>query len=175
MAYFKNFILVFLLIFLFSCQSNIKTPKIERSLQDKNVPIVITLIHSTMPHSAGGVHVYVNFVNTSYKTINYVTFYVTPYDNVGNVAPSTIGRKTTTPLKDTGPYRIGEGNASQYWTIMGPMQQSDGYWKNVWYNHAIRCIKIDKVLIEYSDGTETEIHKGDVYRILDVGVRNLCP
>ncbi len=170
----KHIYLLFLSLSLISCHSNIQTAKVERSFKDKDIPIVITYIYSTMPHSAGGVHVYINFVNTSYKTINYVTFYVTPYDNVGNVAPSRIGGKRTTSLRSTGPYRIGEGNASQYWTIMGYMQQSHGYWTNVWYNHSIRCIEVDRVSIEYRDGEKITIDKDYIYKLTDVGVRNRC-
>ena len=56
-----------------------------------------------LPNSVGGVGPTIIWRNDSGKTIKYATFTVTPYNAVGDVVESSIGKRTTAYLEVTGP------------------------------------------------------------------------
>lgn len=119
----------------------------------KEAPIVITSIYSGRPNSAGGVDVYITFINKSDKTFKYVSFEVTPYNAVSDEVFCSIGRTNPRRLKDTGPYKPGRGSNGAY------------YWSCIWYNYTIRSIKLNSVCIEYMDGTR-KVFSGDWVSLL---------
>lgn len=115
----------------------------EKSLQEKAREIIrITKIKGSKPNSAGGVDLFVAFENNSDKVIKYITFKVTPYNAVGDPVNCEIRRKSTFGAKSTGPYAKGEG-----------LKGDDRYWENAWYSYQIETLQLDKIEIEYMDGT----------------------
>lgn len=99
--------------------------------------------------SAGGVDVYIHWQNNSNKDIKYATFTVTPFNSVGDEVFNHSKYDATTPLQDTGPFKKGQGS------------NSDTYWSTVWYNSSTKKIKLDKVDIEYMDGSTYTIEGKD--------------
>jgi uncharacterized protein YoxC len=122
-----------------------------KSVQDR----VRSLIHVTKlavgsPNSAGGVDLFIGYVNNSDKVIKYITFTVAPYNAVGDVVYSEIGGTSTFNALDTGPKAKGEGLAGTY----------QWYWECAWYNWTITSARMSNIEIEYMDGT-TEIITSD--------------
>lgn len=117
--------------------------------------IRVSSVWCDSPDYAGGVDVYIRFTNTSSKTIKYITWKVTPYNGVGDIAASEIGNKKTTELSDTGPYAPGGGHGSEL------------YWRAVWYNSTIKTIVLNEISIEYTDGSTKTISGSDVSRVID--------
>lgn len=109
-------------------------------------PLLIYELRSGRPNSAGGVDVFVKFINTSSKTIKYARFNVTPFNAVGDPVRSSIGRRGQARLAATGPY--GPGAHSESW-----------YWPNTWYNSTIRSVRLDRVEIDFMDGSSFRAEK----------------
>lgn len=141
------------------------TSQLIDQARQHDVPVVVSTSFPGLPNSAGGVNANISFVNASNRTLKYVHFSVTPYNRVGDIAPSEIGRRATTLLRATGPYEPGKGNV----TLFGPSN-----WENVWYNHSIRCMQIDKIEVTYMDD-QPEVVEGDRLRMaMAPEVRNSC-
>lgn len=103
-------------------------------------PIFITRVTTAFPNSAGGVDLYVDATNTSNKAIKYIDYDAQPYNAVEDSVSGTIRNRSVASARETGPIPInGSTNA--------------GYWKNMWYNHSIRCAKLTEVKLTYMDGT----------------------
>lgn len=126
----------------------------DKAYVDPDIPILIGEFGTLNPNSAGGVNVQVQIINTSPKTIKYVTYWVTAYNRVGDYAPDKISRQSTKRIDYTGPLEPGFTNAQK-----GMMGQSATatYWDNVWYNHSIVCATIDEVEVTYMDDTKVRI------------------
>lgn len=130
-----------------------KAAEAKKSAQDKAREIIrVTKLSKSEPNSAGGVDVFIGFKNMSDKVIKYIDFTVTPYNAVGDKTYCRVRRDASAILSDTGPYKKGEGSAGNY----------DGYWENTWYNWEIHKIKLDKISIEYMDGTRETLTGEDV-------------
>ena len=124
--------------------------RVQAALSNPDVPVLIGRFGTFRPNSAGGVDVRVEFINTSGKTIKYISFGMTPHNSVGDAVKDRISKRSTINVQDTGPIQAGQSN-----TYAKPMEQpkSDGVWRNTWYNHTIKCASIDRVTIEYMDGS----------------------
>lgn len=105
----------------------------------------------------GGTDLIVNFVNKSDKVIKYITFYCQPFNAVGDAVSCEIQYKSAASLEHlsegafeaTGPYAKGEG-------ISGTSRG----WSKAWYNSSIKSVKLNKINIEYMDGS-TEVISGE--------------
>jgi len=99
----------------------------------------------------GGTDLIVNFVNNSDKTIKYVTFYCQPFNAVGDPVSCKIQYESAFSMnhlsegafKSTGPYAKGEG-----------VQGKQSRWAKAWYNSTIKTVKLNKVEIEYMNGSK---------------------
>ena len=110
--------------------------------------------------SAGGVSVDIGWENTSDKTIKYITFEVCAYNAVGDPVRCQIRGEYNRNLQHTGPYGPGEKNYDiNEW---GRYDSCDYIWDNVWYNDTAETIKIFRVLIQYTDGSEVTLTEEDV-------------
>lgn len=96
--------------------------------------------HYRSMNSVGGVSYSVVYWNTSPKPLKYVDFTLTPFNAVGDVAPSSIGGRATTTARDTGP--------------LAPGQLASATWEPSWYNSTIHCVRLDSVKLIFMDGTE---------------------
>ena len=103
----------------------------------------VTKVFVNTPDSVGGVDVQIRFRNHSGKVIKYAYFTLSAINRVGDVVLSDIEGQNDCIMQSTGPYHQGE--------------ICDSHWENVWYNNSISDMRIDKVKLEYMDGTEEEI------------------
>lgn len=87
----------------------------------------------------------ITFQNCSDKTIKYARFTVTPINRVGDVVGSQIGGESTLTLAATGPF------------LPNVLPDGSKMWENVWYNNTIAFVRLDKVTLEYMDGSKDEL------------------
>lgn len=126
-----------------------------KSKQDKLREIIrVKSVKTSKPNSAGGVDLYIDWVNNSEKTIKYTTFTVEPYNAVDDIVQDTIRWDSTFRGKTTGPIEKGEGSKKGY------------YWECAWYNYSITYAQITKIEIEYSDGTTATINSDDIQYVV---------
>mgnify|MGYP003651933926 CR=1 FL=1 len=153
-------LLVSLLALLLTGCAAVSLEDIERA-KAEGTPILVSKLNISHPNSAGGVDVHVNFLNTSEKTLKYAVFTVLPYNKVGDVAPSEIGRKTFARLKDTGPVQ------PEQWSV-------NSYWSNTWYNHSIRCVELTRIDLTYMTGSTESIGGVKLSQALASSIDNTC-
>lgn len=126
-----------------------------------NLPVFIRGIEVGHPNSAGGVSVNIKGHNFGGKEIKYIRYQVTPYNRVGDKVAGEIRRRSTTNLTETGPIPHGSN--------FGAFSE----WANVWYNHQISCVRLNRIKIEYTDGSSRTIAgKDKIERLLRYDVRN---
>lgn len=133
----------------------IKQKDLAKKAEELRNIIRISKFKQSNPNSAGGVDVFIGFTNNSDKTIKYIYFEVTPYNAVGDEVYSQIGNESTVLLQDTGPYQKGEGLSGTYY-----------YWQNMWYTWDISSIVLDKIEIEYTDGSTKTISGDEVNLVM---------
>lgn len=125
----------------------------EKAAQDRVRSIIrVTKLSVSKPNSAGGVDLFIGYKNMSDKVIKYATFTITPYNKVGDAATCEIRGNSTFNAQDEGPHKKGEGISGNY----------NWYWENAWYNWTISTLVLDRIYIEYMDGTEETIMGNDL-------------
>ena len=102
-------------------------------------PIKVTSCYPSAPNSADGVDLHINWYSEDTKEIKYIYFYVTPYNRVNDKQTCEIRDYSTHGCYVTGPFSYG---ASDY-----------SYWDCIWYNSDIDHVELDKIVIQYMDGT----------------------
>ena len=107
--------------------------------------IKISYMNTSTPNSAGGVDLYIKWINKSSKTIKYIYFYAEAYNAVNDPVKCEIRRESVVNCSATGPYKSGEGSFND--SLNGT------HWENVWYNNSITSAKLKQIKIEYMDGT----------------------
>lgn len=111
-----------------------------------DTPIVITEYgQSGKTSSIGGVSYEVTFYNLSGKTIKYLYLYLTPYNIIGDTAPSAVNGKVKAQLMLEGPIE--------------PEDKTSFTWENVWFNHKISCIEPNAIEIKYMDGSSETLDR----------------
>lgn len=110
----------------------------------------ITSFRTSRPNSAGGVDVYMRFVNTSDKTIKYLSWTAEPYNAVDDIVSDELGRGSERSGRYTGPVRPGASS------------DSDVYWETVWYNPTIVRAELRSVSVEYMDGSTARLSAPEV-------------
>jgi len=154
-----NKILIYVLVVLITGCATVPTEDIEKA-KAEGVPVILSRIFQTHPNSAGGVDILVIFFNTSNQTLKYVDFTVMPYNKVGDVAPSEIGRKTVANLRVTGPIK--------------PNEDWRGGWENIWYNNSIGCIEVIGIEVTYMNGNSESFSGSELSKLMAIGVSNSC-
>ena len=140
-------------------------PQMLNKVRQQNLPIAIQNIGIVGPNSAGGVDVAIQAKNIGNKTIKYIDYWVTPYNAVGDTQRGEIGRQSTSQLEDTGPYPPNQYLGNWTRTYVDDVATFSGYWENVWYNHTIKCIVLNKYRVTYIDGsTKTVSNRSKVDR-----------
>ena len=124
---------------------------VDQAFLKPDTPILIAEFGSSRPNSAGGVDMSIELINTSSQPIKYITFWVTPYNRAGDEVSDEIGRGSTRAVKYNGPLSPGFTNTVKGFASSPKTLSS---WKNVWYSHNIECTKIDKLEIEYANGSK---------------------
>jgi len=121
-----------------------------------NKNIYNTVIYSNglmpvYPNAAGGIDVKLSYINLSSKTIKYIYFDVTAYNDVEDITVSTISNKATASLRVIGPIHNEE--------------VKNGQFSNVWYNSTISGVKLNQIRIEYMDKSTHTIEEKDISKI----------
>ncbi len=124
--------------------------ELQAEIDEARGIIRVTRVSFSSPDSAGGVELYFNFVNNSEKTIKYVTFGVTFYNSVGDVAKCKYKKDTINYCTETGPYEKGEGLSGTNW-----------YWGD-YYNWEIASCELVYLNIEYMDGSEVTLTQDQI-------------
>lgn len=106
--------------------------------------------------SVGGVKIYVEFENTSGKTIKCITFYVNAYNSAFEQVDCTISYKGTALMKMNGTLdRYGRSNIGNgpYGDSISPTRNHFGITTDsVWYNSSIKYLEVTKIDIKFCDG-----------------------
>lgn len=151
-TFYRFSVLVIISIFVFGCAVQEKMsidekidkerqPQVEE-IKARGFPIAINSLGSVKPNSAGGASVRFSFfpVASSSNPIKYVRITVTPYNAVGDMVGSSIGDKTKTELQITGP-------------LYGHERSKTFSFGEVWYNHSIDRVNLNKLEVEMMNGT----------------------
>lgn len=109
------------------------------------------------PNVAGGYSVKWDFKNNTGKTIKYASFWFTPYNAVKDAVKCTVKGTSTDGVKFTGPLAHGQLHLGSYW-------------ENAWYNSTISTVVMEKVYVEYMDGTSETIFASDISFTVPEGV-----
>lgn len=130
--------------FVSGCATPSPAERVAKLAHDKNAPISIYNFYNTGPNSAGGVGVYVEFINTSPNTYKYVNLTFSARNKVGDVARSEIRNQTFARTQSIGPFPYGatNGGTKEY-------EQFD----SLWYNSSITCVVLEEVELVYMDNT----------------------
>jgi hypothetical protein len=123
-------------------------------------PLLIIGHNVTRPNSADGVGFTLALQNTSRKTIKYLHFTVTAINRVGDAVRSSVGGESTVTLDATGPF--------------APDFQTDSIgfrWGPAWYNNTIAFGRLDRVVVDYIDGTHETV-EGDALAAIQLRPEN---
>lgn len=162
-----KYLIAFIVIFSLGCQVvNRKPEQINpiglKEAEKAGLPIFVFHADPSNPNSANGVDVYLGFKNLSDKEIKYVKFIITPYNRVNDILKCTIRNISQANLRYTGPLKPGGDNGTYCTRPFGEMT-SDIVWhneivfKNVWYNPQIAEIKIESIILTFTDDSKHEI------------------
>ncbi|MBQ7523615.1 MAG: hypothetical protein IJT07_03770 [Oscillospiraceae bacterium] len=99
------------------------------------------------PDSAGEVGAKITYFNGSGKQIKYITFRCVPYNRVGDIVASEIGDRSSALLEVTGPIKSNHTGTVKF--------------ENVWYNRTIESAIIEEIFVQYMDGSEETLRKGE--------------
>jgi hypothetical protein len=113
------------------------------------------------PNAVSGVDVYIGFESLDERrVVKYAYFTTTPFNAVGDSVNCSVTHRSTARLKAT-----------------GPIQGTDGprllTWENTWYNPSITCVRLDRIEIEYMDGSRFTLVR-DLPKVLLNGYENSC-
>lgn len=105
------------------------------------------------PGKAGDVSVTCRMFNAGTKTIKYITFFLVPYNQVGDVVACTASGVTEVSVKVTGP--------------LEPEEDGKVEWEDLWFNETITEVKLKEVLIQYMDNSEETIPGDAIKNMID--------
>lgn len=142
---------------------------VDQSTQ-RHQPVAVTTLMLKAPNSAGGVGFYMDFTNTSGKTIKYAEFGLTPFNAVGDVVTSSVSHQSLETVKYTGPFAPGVSTDDFAVTFNGG---TVGF-SNVWYNSDITCVQLDLVRITFTDGTTKVVEGNAAHELVAPSLRKNC-
>lgn len=141
----------------FAEQKALREQEIQQHIEELRNTIRVKKCYSGRPNSAGGVSLYITYVNMSdTKVIKYADFSCVPYNSVDDPVRCEIRRRSEFTARDNGPYKKGEGNLSTNW-----------YWENAWYNSTITYVKLTNIRIEYMDGSTYTIGADEISYVFE--------
>lgn len=100
------------------------------------------------PNSAGGLDIWITFRNDSEKVIKYAYFSFYAQNGVGDFLKCRVRGYERARLEFTGPVQ--------------PGATANAHWENVWYNNNITTTSLNRIEIEYMDGTTESMFGKDV-------------
>ena len=110
--------------------------------------------------TVGGVGQQLAVTNVSQDTYQQLELVFIPYDR--------YGRRQTSDIDNVGEVQIPLD------TPLLPGQEISRTWPDVWFNHSIVCVELDRLRITDSDGRQRVYRKDAVDRMLAEPVTNDC-
>jgi hypothetical protein len=123
-------------------------------------PLRVTLAQTLPASTVGGVGQTLAVINVSADAYHQLEVVFIPYDR--------YGRRQTSDIDDVGEVQIPLN------THLFPEQEVINTWPDVWFNHSIVCVEIDRLRITYSDGSRRVYRKDAVDDMLADQVLNDC-
>lgn len=122
----------------------------DKSLTANAKKAQLCILQSSLqePNSASGCDYHFIFKNLSHKTIKYLKFEGFVYNAVGDKVLCNIKASSIIKGRETGPIKPGE--------------QGGGTWETIIYNWAADTVKLEKISIEYMDGTTYHLQAKDI-------------
>ncbi|MCD8514035.1 MAG: hypothetical protein LRY63_12540 [Nitrincola sp.] len=114
--------------------------------------LLISQMTPETPRARGDAGAYINFINGTDLTVEYVMFKTTAYDHNGRIVPSKRSGDPNTWLRVVGPFAPGQASGSRHW-------------EQLWQNPNLRCFEIEGVELIYMDGL-VEFYHADRIAIL---------
>lgn len=126
----------------------------------EGVPFIIKDINVRQINSAGGVDFEIDwkYINNK-KVIKYIYFTVDPYNSVGDIQKCDVREHSRFTGQITGPIKGGERDLA--------------VWETAWYNNTISCIKLTKVKVIYTDGTQYT-YVNELPKLYGISFSNSC-
>jgi hypothetical protein len=121
--------------------------ELAAALQGKR--LVIFGVFPDGPNSAGGsgAKIVYRYLDGK-KVIKYLYFTVTPFNSVGDPVADRISGRSQRRLTVTGPLEAAPLDKKEF--------HEESFWDPLWYDNSLSCLRLDKVDIQYMDGsTET--------------------
>ena len=154
----KSLLFLTFTLVLFGCYHLQDNPDFKRA-KAYGLPIYVSHLEVYPPNSAGGVNVAIWIRNISERPFKYVYLTLKPYNRVGDLQSSEIGNHIRSSIKLTGPIKA--------------LGTEGGQYKNLWYNHSIRCAELVKIEIVYFDGDSTVITGEELSKATEP-IKNSC-
>lgn len=123
-------------------------------------------------NSVGGISPGIAFRNNSGKTIEYISFEMTPYNRVGDPVKCTIRDYSTTTCKATGPYEPDEGVGSAIYSLTSGLvliydRNTDApyYYTSLTHEKAYLSKKAYAKTVNHMPGWECTWYNSDIHSI----------
>ena len=123
--------------------------------------LLISQMTPETPRARGDVGAYINFINGTDLTIEYVMFKTTAYDHNGSIVKSKRSGDPNTWLRVAGPFAPGQASGSRHW-------------EQLWQNHNLRCFEIEGVELIYMDGMVEFYHADRIAILPGSDTENSC-
>ncbi|EXJ09466.1 MULTISPECIES: hypothetical protein [Nitrincola] len=114
--------------------------------------LIISRMVAEPPQSRGDAGAYIDFINGTDLTVEYVMFKTTAYDESGRIVPAKRSGDPNTWLRVAGPFAPGQASGSRHW-------------EQLWQNRNLRCFEIEGVELIYMDGM-VEFYESDRIALL---------
>lgn len=122
-------------------------------------PITILGHNVSRPNSAGGVDFTISFQNTSGKIIKYARFTVTAINAVGDPVGCSVRGPGAATANLTGP------------VMPMAIENAGSWWSCLWYNSTAAFARLDKVEVDFMDGTSQSV-EGDALKAIQIRPEN---
>ncbi len=139
---------------------NISPPPSLSQAQIQSQPLQVTKVQASPPSSVGGVSQQLTVINTGSDTYQQLELVFIPYDR--------YGRRQTSDIDDVGEVQVPLESA------LPPGQEINRTWPDVWFNHGIVCVELDRLRITLSDGQQRIYRKEAVDDMLADPDTNDC-
>lgn len=163
----RTLILLACSLFISACGYFQKKPEPEPVVEVPPPPplprpaLIVSQMTPEQPQARGDAGAFINFINGTDLTVQYVMFKTTAYDSQGRIVHSKKSGDPNTWLRVAGPFAPGQASGSRHW-------------EQLWQNRDLRCFEIEGVELIYMDGM-VEFYESDRIAILpESGSSNTC-
>ncbi|KAA0874636.1 hypothetical protein [Nitrincola tapanii] len=123
--------------------------------------LIISQMMPEKPQARGDAGAFINFINGTDLTVQYVMFKTTAYDRNGRIVHSKKSGDPNTWLRVAGPFAPGQASGSRHW-------------EQLWQNRDLNCFEIEGVELIYMDGMVEFYHSDRLSFLPDSDRDNTC-